>query len=70
MYKQISSKNKIEGLAQSVLNMVVTTFMDREACLDSILVYVQIQIKMEGGGTKVSLWAAPPLCPKQKQILS
>lgn len=38
---------KTEGLAQSVLNMVVTTFMDRDACLDSILVYVQIQIKVE-----------------------
>lgn len=38
---------KTEGLAQSVLNMVVTTSMDRDASLDSILVYVQIQIKVE-----------------------
>lgn len=27
--------------------MVATTFMDRDACLDSILVYVQIQSKEE-----------------------
>lgn len=60
MYKQISSKNKIEGLAQSVLNMVVTTFMDREACLDSILVYVQIQIKMERGEGPKSRFEPPP----------
>lgn len=37
---------KTEGLAQSVKGMVmVTIFMDRDACSDSILVYVQIEIK-------------------------
>lgn len=32
-----------------MLNMVVTTSMDRDASLDSILVYIQIQIKVEEG---------------------
>lgn len=47
LYIQTNLLEKLEGLAQSVLNMVVTTFMDRDASLDSILVYVQIQIKEE-----------------------
>lgn len=40
--------SKTEGLAHSVLNIVVTTFMDRVACLDSILVYIQIHNQSRG----------------------
>lgn len=54
---------KIEGLAQSVLSMVVTTFLDREACLNSILVYVQIQIKVEDNE-----FSLPPPSNKNKSL--
>lgn len=56
---------KIEGLAQSELNMVVTTVMDRDASLNSILVYVQIQIKVEEGVCSLCL-----LCLTKTNLIS
>lgn len=56
---------KTEGLAQSVLNMV-TTFMDRDACLDNLLVYVQIKIKVEEDELSLCLLC---LTKKQKNLI-
>jgi len=69
IYKQICLK-KIDGLAQSVLNVVVITFMDRDACLESILVYVQIKVNAEGGEFSFFFASSVLSNEKKKEILS
>lgn len=54
LYIQTNLLEKLKGWHSQCWMCVVTTFMDRDACLDSILVYVQIQIKVGG-------WIPPPV---------
>lgn len=50
LYIQTNRLEKLKGWHSQCWVWLVTTFMDRDACLDSILVYVQKQIKVEEGG--------------------
>lgn len=51
LYIQTNVLEKLKGWHSQSWMWVVTTLMERDACLDSILVYVQIQMKGEGDGS-------------------